>query len=276
MRLVRVIAVLATLGCLGASVGVAQSVEPAGDLLVAPAEGNLDSALSLATVGLCERGTTYMVTVAGKGVRTDEGQDIIVGAADLRYLEPTGFPSHEVFTSETLGQFFQRAGVAKPRGEYVLSMICRNRLDVEALQVFSATIDIDAQGRYSALGSAALDLPTAIDEAEIDFEVIPGTEEAEITEENASAVSEAGEAQGTGTIDASSGGIPGGSGCRGPRDGRGNRCTECWGRVCRAIGGLPAGDAPHRRRNPPGRRDVGLVLYEPQGEAFERFRATRR
>jgi cobalamin biosynthesis Mg chelatase CobN len=76
--------------------------------------------------------------------------------------------------------------------------------------VFSATIDIDAQGRYSALGSAALDLPTAIDEAEIDFEVIPGTEEAEITEENASAVSEAGEAQGTGTIDASSGkGSPG-------------------------------------------------------------------
>ena len=210
MRLVRVIAVLATLGCLGASVGVAQSVEPAGDLLVAPAEGNLDSALSLATVGLCERGTTYMVTVAGKGVRTDEGQDIIVGAADLRYLEPTGFPSHEVFTSETLGQFFLRASVAKPRGEYVLSMICRNRLDVEALQVFSATIDIDAQGRYGALGSAALDLPTAIDEAEIDFEVIPGTEEAEITEENASAVSEAGEAQGTGTIDASSGeGSPG-------------------------------------------------------------------
>ena len=210
MRLVRVIAVLATLGCLGASVGVAQSVEPAGDLLVAPAEGNLDSALSLATVGLCERGTTYMVTVAGKGVRADEGQDIIVGAADLRYLEPTGFPSHEVFTSETLGQFFQRASVAKPRGEYVLSMICRNRLDVEALQVFSATIDIDAQGRYSALGSAALDLPTAIDEAEIDFEVIPGTEEAEITEENSSAVSEAGEAQGTGTIDASSGeGSPG-------------------------------------------------------------------
>lgn len=210
MRLVRVIAVLATLSCLGASVGVAQSVEPAGDLLVAPAEGNLDSALSLATVGLCERGTTYMVTVAGKGVRADEGQDIIVGAADLRYLEPTGYPSHEVFTSETLGQFFQRASVAKPRGEYVLSMICRNRLDVEALQVFSATIDIDAQGRYSALGSAALDLPTAIDEAEIDFEVIPGTEEAEITEENASAVSEAGEAQGTGTIDASSGeGSPG-------------------------------------------------------------------
>lgn len=205
MKALRALTVMVTLCFLGASVGIAHSAEPAGDLLVTPAEGNLDSALSLATVGVCERGTTYMVTVAGKGVTADEGQDIIVGAADLRYLEPTGYPSHEVFTSETLGQFFQRASVAKPRGEYELSLICRNRLDVEALQVFSAIIDIDRQGRYTALGSAALDLPTAIDEAEIDFDIVPGTEEAEISEETTTGESAAGGTQNTDTMGAPSG-----------------------------------------------------------------------
>lgn len=161
---------------------VASASEASDSLVVIPAIGDVQSAISLSTVGMCARGTSYMVTVNGRGIRPTDGGDIIVGAADLKWLEPTGYPSHTVSVSVSLERFFQRASVKNPRGEYVFTFICRNRLDIDALQTFAATISVDAKGNYQAQGISALDLSTAIEKADVDFVLVPGTERAEIGE----------------------------------------------------------------------------------------------
>lgn len=165
----------ATLFALATPGGV-QAVEAPGVLVVSPGSGDLDTPLDVATVGVCERGTTVMVTVDGKGI-TGDGDEIIVGAIDWSWLDPNGYPSHQVSLSQTLSNYFFRAQVPKPKGDYTLTFICRNRLDVEPLQTFTATLSIDAKGRYEVQGDSALDLDAAFADADLDYETVPGTEE---------------------------------------------------------------------------------------------------
>lgn len=153
-----------------------QAVESPGVLVVIPSTGDLETPIDVATVGVCERGTIVMVTVEGKGIKAN-GDEIIVGAIDFNWLEPNGYPSHQVSLSQTLGSYFFRAQVAKPRGDYTLTFVCRNRLDVEPLQTFTATLSIDAKGRYEVEGGSALDLDTAVAEADLDYETVPGSDD---------------------------------------------------------------------------------------------------
>ncbi|MDP4676249.1 MAG: hypothetical protein NWS65_04915, partial [Candidatus Nanopelagicales bacterium] len=161
--------------------GTAHAAPEPGVLVVIPATGDLDTPLDVSTVGFCERGTTFMVTVSGKGIDGD-GAEIIVGATDLRWLEPTGYPSYDVALSLTLDDYFDRADVTRPQGEYTLTFICRNRLDVEPLQTFTAPLTIDKNARFKAQGISALTLPEALDEAGIDGTPIPGTDDVEVPE----------------------------------------------------------------------------------------------
>ena len=178
---------------------VAQAAEGEGVLVVLPATGTLEDPLSVATVGTCERGTTFMVTVSGRGIEPG-ADDIIVGATDLTWLESNGYPSHEVALSITLDRFFQRVNIDEPLGEYTMTFHCRNRLDVESLQAFSASIAVTPEATFEALGSAALELPTAIEEAGIDAVAVPGSDEVAIIDAPA-------EPNGSAGSD-SSGGIP--------------------------------------------------------------------
>jgi hypothetical protein len=162
---------------------LAEAADSTGTLVVSPARAELDAPLSLATVGICERGSAYMVTVDGEGIARDSSSNIIVGAADLRWLEATGLPSHQLLTSVSLERFFQRAGVATPRGDYVITFICRNRLDVEPLQTFAATLVLDGEGGYQAQGMSALDISEALKEARIDFSVVPGSDRVVVTDD---------------------------------------------------------------------------------------------
>ena len=175
-----VIGVLVTL-----PTAVASASEDAGSLVVSPASGDVQTPIDLYTVGMCERGTSYMVTIRGKGISGIDDDDIIVGASDLKWLDPTGYPSHMVSTSVSLERFFQRASVGKPRGDYTLTFICRNRLDVDVLQSFEATITIDAKGGYQAQGVSALDIETAVEQADVDFVTVPGSDEVELIDPDA-------------------------------------------------------------------------------------------
>lgn len=170
-----VIGVLVTLPSAVASASV-----DAGSLVVSPASGDVQTPLDLYTVGMCERGTSYMVKIRGKGISGINDDDIIVGASDLKWLDPTGYPSHMVSTSVSLERFFQRASVGKPRGDYTLTFICRNRLDVDVLQSFEATITIDAKGGYQARGASALDIATAVEQADVEYVTVPGSDEVEL------------------------------------------------------------------------------------------------
>lgn len=161
--------------------GSALAEEKPGALVVTPSAGDLDTPLDVSTVGFCKRGTTFMVSVSGKGIEGD-GDDIIVGATDLRWLEPTGYPSYDVALGLTLDGFFDRADVMRPQGEYVVTFICRNRLDVVPLQTFTASLTIDKKGRYEAQGISALTLPEALEEVGIDGTPIPGTDDVEVPE----------------------------------------------------------------------------------------------
>jgi hypothetical protein len=175
-----VIGVLVTL-----PTAVASASEDAGSLVVSPASGDVQTPIDLYTVGMCERGTSYMVTIRGKGISGIDDDDIIVGASDLKWLDPTGYPSHMVSTSVSLERFFQRASVGKPRGDYTLTFICRNRLDVDVLQSFEATITIDAKGGYQAQGVSALDIETAVEQADVDYVTVPGSDEVELIDPDA-------------------------------------------------------------------------------------------
>jgi len=156
------------------------SVDP-GSLVILPPQGSLKAPLTVATVGQCQRGTAYTVLVSGPGLVTGS-DDIIVGAADLRWLEPNGFPSHEVGLSISLERFFQRAGVDNPRGDYTLTFVCRNRLDVEPLQTFVAEFAVDRRGKYRAGKSASRDLASAIEQAGVEYRAIPGTDDVEVVD----------------------------------------------------------------------------------------------
>ena len=115
---------------------VAQAAEGEGVLVVLPATGTLEDPLSVATVGTCERGTTFMVTVSGRGIEPG-ADDIIVGATDLTWLESNGYPSHEVALSITLDRFFQRV-----RDEMrSLFMAAVNNLDIRQRAAIHALRD---------------------------------------------------------------------------------------------------------------------------------------
>jgi|GEM_PF-2441546 hypothetical protein len=159
----------------------AAAEETPGVLVVKPANGDLETPIDVSTAGFCERGTTFMVAVSGKGINGD-GDEIIVGATDLRWLEPTGYPSYDVALSLTLDDYFDRADVNKPRGEYTLTFICRNRLDVEPLRVFTAVVDIDKKGRYEALGLASQELPEVLENLGLGSVPIPGSNQVDPVE----------------------------------------------------------------------------------------------
>ena len=132
--------------------------ENMGSLVVTPAAGDLDSAIDLLTDGECTRGTTFVVTMDGRGLSQSRGN--LVGATKIDSLGVPRYPGfHEVPVSATMREYLLRS-LDRPRlaGDYTLTFVCRNTLDTEPLQVFTGEITVAGDGTYKAVGDSARDV----------------------------------------------------------------------------------------------------------------------
>jgi len=172
----RIAAVLASIAVMSPTLlGAGAFADPGtGTLVVDPPSGNLDSILTVSTVGPCERGVTVVVYGAGRDI-DPETADNLVGNTSLGKLEPTYTQSHAVPLMTTLGNYF-RAAVGKARpGTYDLVLACRNTTDFTDLQTFTASIEVAKDGTYRALGSSGQSIEDAL--AASGLEVVEGLPE---------------------------------------------------------------------------------------------------
>lgn len=130
-----------------------------GVLVINPPKGSLGTPMDVVTSGLCTRGVTFVVAVRGKGIDPATAGNL-VGNTPLASTDRETYPGHYfVPLSYTWIQYFTNNGMAPPKGEFEVVFSCRNRLDAEDLQTFTAKVSLTARG-YTALGDAA----TPVDE----------------------------------------------------------------------------------------------------------------
>lgn len=132
--------------------------EELGSLVVSPSTGDLDTAIDLLTDGECTRGTTFVVTLDGRGL--SEGRGNLVGATKIDSLGLPRYPGfHEVPVAVTLREYLLRS-LDRPRlaGDYTLTFVCRNTLDTEPLQVFTGDISVAQDGTFAAVGDSAREI----------------------------------------------------------------------------------------------------------------------
>lgn len=157
-----VLVVASLAGILGAS-GVAHAAEPEklGFLVVSPAQGDLTSAIDLATSDVCTRGQMFAVKLDGPNL-TGADRGNVIGTTKIATIGPESYPGHYVVPLPTnLATYLASAAPGQRiRGDYTLTFACRDTLSTADLQVFTATITVDGKGRYAAQGNAA----TAIDD----------------------------------------------------------------------------------------------------------------
>ena len=125
-----------------------------GDLVISPATGDLDTPIDLVTAGECSRGTTFVVTVDGKGLASQRGN--LVGATKIDSLGLPRYPGHYVVpVASTLREYLLRSlDRARLSGDYEIAFVCRNTLDTEPLQEFVGSLRVDEEGGFTALGPA--------------------------------------------------------------------------------------------------------------------------
>lgn len=125
-----------------------------GALVISPATGDLDTPIDLVTAGECSRGTTFVVTVDGKGLASERGN--LVGATKIDSLGLPRYPGHYVVpVASTLREYLLRSlDRARLSGEYEIAFICRNTLDTQPLQEFVGSLRVDEDGGFTALGPA--------------------------------------------------------------------------------------------------------------------------
>lgn len=149
-------------GILGAS-GVVHAAEPEkiGFLVVSPAQGDLTSAIDIATSDVCTRGQMFAVKLDGPNL-TGADRGNVIGTTKIATIGPESYPGHYVVPLPTnLATYLASAAPGQRiRGDYTLTFACRDTLSTADVQVFTALLSIDGKGRYTAQGKAA----TAIDD----------------------------------------------------------------------------------------------------------------
>lgn len=152
---------LAALPALPAS---ASDPERLGYLVVAPAQGDLTSAIDIATSDVCTRGQMFAVRLDGPNLDgADRGN--VIGTTKITTIGPDNYPGHYVVPLPTnLATYLAEAAPGQRiKGDYTLTFACRDTLSTADLQVFTAEITVDGKGRYQAQGDSATPIETLID-----------------------------------------------------------------------------------------------------------------
>ena len=147
-----------------ATPALAAEPEQLGYLVIEPAQGDLTSAIDIATSDVCTRGQTFAVMMAGPNLKgADRGN--LLGTTKITTIGPDSYPGHYVVPLPTdLGTYIATAAPGQRiRGDYTLTFACRDTLDTADLQVFIATITIDGRGRYVAQGKSATPIEELIE-----------------------------------------------------------------------------------------------------------------
>lgn len=157
---------------LGGLVQVALAVPPAqadeperlGFLVVDPPQGDLLTPMDIATSDVCTRGQMFAVKLDGRNVDSKEAGNLI-GATKLDWILPESYPGHYVVPLPTDLATYLSANAPGQRikGEYTLTFACRDTLSTADLQIFTAKIIVDGQGRYDAQGESARPIEDLID-----------------------------------------------------------------------------------------------------------------
>ena len=159
--------VLATglmLSALSVAPALAQAPEDLGFLVVEPAQGDLLTAIDLATSSTCTRGTMFAVTIAGPNL-DDPDRGNLIGTTKIQTLGPESYPGHYVvpLPVDLATYISTTAPGQRIRGDYTIAFACRDRLSTADLQVFTAQIRIDGRGRYVARGESATPIAELIE-----------------------------------------------------------------------------------------------------------------
>lgn len=141
------------------------SAAPDGILVITPSTGTITTPVTLSTAGVCEQGVGFVVAVQGKGISDEAGNLVGMTMLDSLPRDPRGV--HTVAPTASLGEYFLGAAGTLPTGKYDIVFACRNKLDLEWLQTFTATIKVAKDGTYTALADAAGPLDELL--ADMDF-----------------------------------------------------------------------------------------------------------
>ncbi len=142
----------------------AEEPERLGYLVVEPARGDLTSAIDIATSDVCTRGQVFAVKLDGPNLKgRDRGN--VIGTTKISTIGPESYPGHYVVPLPTnLATYLATAAPGQRiRGDYVLTFACRDTLSTADLQVFTAEIAIDREGRYRAQGDSAVPIADLIE-----------------------------------------------------------------------------------------------------------------
>ena len=144
---------------------VAHAAEPeqVGFLVVSPAQGDLTSAIDIATSDVCTRGQMFAVMLDGPNLKgADRGN--LIGTTKIATIGPESYPGHYVVPLPTdLATYLATAAPGQRiKGDYLMTFACRDTLDTADLQVFTATIAVVGKGRYVAQGDSATPIDALI------------------------------------------------------------------------------------------------------------------
>ena len=160
-----VLAVIVTaLACAVPTAAQADEPEQLGFLVVEPARGDLTSTIDIATSDVCSRGQMFAVKLDGPNLRgADRGN--LIGTTKITTIGPESYPGHYVVPLPTdLATYLATAAPGQRiKGDYTLTFACRDTLNTDDLQIFTATIAIDGKGRYVAQGDSATPIDKLID-----------------------------------------------------------------------------------------------------------------
>lgn len=143
---------------------VAEEPERLGVLVVEPAKGDLTSAIDIATSDVCTRGQMFAVKLDGPNL---DGRDRgnVIGTTKITTIGPDSYPGHYVVPLPTnLASYLAEAAPGQRiKGDYTLTFACRDTLSTADLQIFTATLSVDGNGRYAAQGESATPIDELID-----------------------------------------------------------------------------------------------------------------
>ena len=143
---------------------LAEEPEQRGFLVVSPAQGDLASAIDIATSDVCTRGQMFAVKLDGPKLGgRDRGN--VIGTTKLTTIGPDSYPGHYVVPLPTnLATYLAEAAPGQRiKGDYILTFACRDTLSTADLQVFTAELTVDGKGRYVAQGESATPIDQVIE-----------------------------------------------------------------------------------------------------------------
>lgn len=143
---------------------LAEEPQQLGFLVVSPAQGDLTSAIDIATSDVCTRGQMFAVKLDGPNLDgLDRGN--VIGTTKITTIGPDSYPGHYVVPLPTnLATYLAEAAPGQRiKGDYTLTFACRDTLSTADLQVFTADLTVDGKGRYEVLGDSATPIDQLID-----------------------------------------------------------------------------------------------------------------